>query len=409
LSAAKELTRLGVSNQVVEGAHRIGGRAYSEAIAPGEWFDLGCAWLVGAETNPFTSIARKLGLELSQNSERFLLENVRFNRDGTLLRGYQHDACVEYYRECEAAIAAAAGQGRDVPISDVIDLNHEFAAPFLAAVATGWGKDVDEVSTVDNDSAVGELGYQIPQGYGNLVAAWGADVPVSLNSRVERIDWSRGAVSVDTSKGAISAKAVLVTVSTGVLASQEISFHPRLPDWKLEAIHNLPMGTENKIGVYFDTNVFGDGGRAHYTIWNTDGHAAKIDASVMGFSTASVFVGGRLGIWLEQQGQQALQEFAIDRIADVFGNDIRKGVKNCIATAWESDPWTRGSWACARPGQAHQRTSLVRPIDGRLFFAGEATDIGGQGTCHGAYHSGLRAAREIADTLQPAGIPPGDR
>lgn len=402
LSAAKELTRLGVSHRLIEGAHRIGGRAYSEEIGPGEWFDLGCAWLVGAETNPFTSIARELGLALSQNSARFRLENARFNRNGELLSGAEREACLAYYGECEAAIADAAGAGRDVALSDVIDLDHEFATPFLAAIATGWGKDVDEVSTVDNESAVGELGYQVPQGYGNLVATWGNDVPVSLNSRAERIDWSEGTVNVATSQGAISATAALLTVSTGVLASQEIAFHPRLPDWKLEAIHDLPMGTENKIGVYFDTDVFGADGRAHYTTWDTDGNAAKVDASVMGLNTASVFVGGRLGVWLERQGPAALQDFAISRLVDIFGNDLRKRVQRCITTAWESDPWTRGTWACARPGRAYQRTNLARPVDERLFFAGEATDRGGQGTCHGAFHSGVRAAREIAATLKPA-------
>ena len=45
LSAAKELTRLGLSYTVIEGSHRIGGRAYSEEIAPGVWFDLGCSYL----------------------------------------------------------------------------------------------------------------------------------------------------------------------------------------------------------------------------------------------------------------------------------------------------------------------------------------------------------------------------
>ena len=35
LSAAREFTRLGISYQVIEGSHRIGGRAYSEEIAPG--------------------------------------------------------------------------------------------------------------------------------------------------------------------------------------------------------------------------------------------------------------------------------------------------------------------------------------------------------------------------------------
>ena len=52
LSAAKELTRQGLSYTILEGSHRIGGRAYSEEIAPGVWFDLGCSYLHQARDQP---------------------------------------------------------------------------------------------------------------------------------------------------------------------------------------------------------------------------------------------------------------------------------------------------------------------------------------------------------------------
>jgi monoamine oxidase len=159
------------------------------------------------------------------------------------------------------------------------------------------------------------------------------------------------------------------------------------------------MGTENKIGVYFDADVFGVDGRGYYSTWNDDGNAAKVDVSAMGLNTAIVFVGGRHGVWLEKRDQQTCHNFAVDRIADIFGNDIRKHVKRSIATAWSTDPWTLGSWACPLPGQAYQRANLEHPVDERLFFAGEATVYGGQGTCHGAYQSGIRAAKQIASKL----------
>ncbi len=400
LSAAKELARHGLTYTLVEGSHRIGGRAYSEEIAPDVWFDLGCAWLVGATANPFVSIADHLGVTLDKDhSDLFTSEHHRFQRNGGRLNDDQRAACLRYYDDSDTAIAHAAEHNQDVAIADVIDLDNEFAIPFLGGVATAWGRDVDQVSTTDFDSAVGELGFQALRGYGNLIAAWGADVTVSLNTRVERIDWSGRGVAVETPKGTIAGCCVLSTVSTGILASGDILFTPKLPDWKTEAIHNLPMGTENKMGVYFDTDVFGSDGRGHYSVWNDDGNAAKVDASVMGLNTAVVFVGGRHGIWLEKQGQQACHDFAVDRIADIFGNDIRKHVNRSITTAWETEPWTRGSWACAKPGQAHQRAHLERAIDERLFFAGEATIYGGQGTCDGAYQSGIRAAKEIAAQL----------
>jgi monoamine oxidase len=400
LSAAKELTRIGLTYTVVEGSHRIGGRAYSEEIAPGVWFDLGCAWLVAGASNPFVAIADELGITLGKDKgDLFELENHRFQRNGAPLNEDRRAACLRYYDDSYKAIAAAAEHGQDVAVSDVVDLENEFAAPFLCGMAASWGKDIDLVSTADVASATGELGFPVLHGYGNLVAAWGADVAVSLNTRVERIDWSGHGVRVETPKGTLAGRTVLSTVSTGILASGEIQFTPGLPDWKTEAIDALPMGTENKMGVHFDADVFGTDGRGHYSTWNDDGSAAKVDASVMGLNTAHVFVGGRHGVWLEKQGQQACHDFAVDRVADIFGHDIRKHVNRAIVTAWSTEPWTRGSWACARPGQAYQRANLQRPVDDRLFFAGEATVYGGQGTCHGAYLSGIRAAQDIARLL----------
>jgi monoamine oxidase len=398
LSAARELSRLGLVCTVIEGSHRIGGRAYSEEIAPGVWFDLGCAWLVGGAANPFAAIADTLDIALCKDkSDRFKLEKHRFHRNGEHLNPYQLAACLRYYDDSFRAIMDAARQDQDIAISDVVDMDNEFAPPFLGSIASGWGLDIDQLSTVDFASATGELGYQAYRGYGNLVAAWGADVAVSLNTCAERIVWTGQGVRVETPKGPITGRAALITVSTGVLASGEIKFAPGLPDWKMEAINHLPMGTENKIGLHFDTDIFGPEGRGFYTTWNADDAAAKVDASVMGLNTAAVFVGGRHAIWLEKQGQQALKDFAVNRVADIFGNDTRKHLDRAIATAWSTEPWARGSWACARPGQAHQRANLARPVDERLFFAGEATLYGGQGTCHGAYESGIRAAREVAE------------
>ncbi len=403
LSAAMELARLGHTYTLLEGSHRIGGRAYAEEIAPGVWFDLGCAWLVGGAANPFAAIADELGITLGKDkSERFKDENLGFQRNGESLSNNQRATCLRYYDDSYKAITAVAKQSRDVAISDVIDMANEFAPPLMGGIASAWGMDIDLVSTADFASATGELGFPVLHGYGNLIAAWGADVMVSCNTRVDRIDWSGHGVTVETPKGAITGRVVLSTVSTGILASGDILFTPRLPDWKTDAINNLPMGTENKMGVHFDADVFGADGRGYYSTWNDGGETAKVDASVMGLNTAAVFVGGRHGVWLEKQGQQACHDFAVDRIADIFGHDVRKHVNRSIVTAWNTEPWTRGSWACALPGQASQRANLQRSVDERLFFAGEATVYGGQGTCHGAYLSGIRAAREIVAQLNVA-------
>ena len=400
LSAAKELTRLGLSFTVVEGSHRIGGRAYSEEIAPGVWFDLGCSYLHQGETNPFVAIADELGVVLGKHrGDLFEDSNIRLYKNGVPLSSTEREAYIAYLAECDVAATAAADRGEDVALLDLVDTESEFFPILMHNSADNYTRDIDEVSSLDYANFASGSDIPVLNGYGNLVAAWGCDVTVSLNTKVERIDWSGAGVSVETSRGTLHGRTALCTVSTGILASGEIQFMPGLPDWKMEAVAGLPTGTENKICLHFDQDVFGPDGRGFHNTWNDEGVAGGFEASVLGHNTAVAFIGGRFAVWLEKQGQQAGHDYAVDRVAEAFGNDIRKHVTSSIVTAWTTEPWTRGSYSCALPGQAHQRTELARALDDRLFFAGEATTVGDHTCCHGAYRSGIRAAQEISQIL----------
>jgi monoamine oxidase len=67
-------------------------------------------------------------------------------------------------------------------------------------------------------------------------------------------------------------------------------------------------------------------------------------------------------------------------------------------TSWSKDPFARGSFSFPAVGATpEQRTALGQPVQGRLFFAGEATSPDAPGTVQGARESGLRAARDVID------------
>jgi len=402
LSAAKELAKQGISFVVVEASHRIGGRAYSEELAPDVWFDLGCAYLVAGpdaknhidESNPFIDFAVNQGAVI----EEYLYDS-HYIYDGRSLDYSEMKARERYYKECEEAIQNSVDRGDDCAISEIIDLESPYATPYKDMIAVTAPKDLDEASAADFFHGVEEHEvFNTLRGYGNLVAQWGSDVKVSLNTKVESVDWSGKEVRVKTIKGSIRARCLISTVSNGILAAQHIHFKPRLPDWKMEAIQGVPMGAENKIGVHFKKDIFAPETSGYYQAWSSEAQGAYIDVNLMSTNVVTVFMGGRFSIWMEQQGQQASHEFAVDRIADIFGNDIRQSVGRSIATAWVTDPWTLGSYASALPGQFHQRGSLPLAIDNKLFFAGEAT-ARAHGTCHGAYWSGVRAAREVSKVL----------
>jgi len=402
LSTAKELTKQGISFIVVEASHRIGGRAYSEEIAPDVWFDLGCAYLESGsdaknqidESNPFIDIAKSQGAVIEEYQY-----DAHYNYNGKPLDNNEMKAREQYYQECEDAIRRSVEGGDDRAISEIIDLENPYAIPYMDMMAVTAPKDLDEASAADFFHGVNEyISFNTPRGYGNLVAQWGSDVKVSLNTKVDSVDWSGKDVVVKTVKGSIRARCLISTVSNGILAAQDIHFDPRLPDWKMEAIQGVPMGAENKIGVHFTKDVFDPGADGYYQAWSSKAQGAYIDVNLMSTNVVTVFMGGRFSIWMEKQGQQAAQEFAVDRIAELFGNDIRQSVGRSIVTAWVTDPWTLGSYASALPGQYHQRESLPLAIDNKLFFAGEAT-ARANGTCNGAYWSGVRAAREVAEVL----------
>ena len=404
LSAAKALDKRGISFTVVEGSHRIGGRAYSEEIAPDVWFDLGCSYLHQAHLNPFVDIADELGIALAKDkADLFGDGHMRHYRNGEPLSQQDEIDHSLYWKECSAAINASVELGDDIAVSELVDVENPFCIPFMAGMASLNTLDIDETSAADYYDFGGGQDIPVPKGYGNLVAAWGRDVPVSLNTKVEKIDWSGPGVSIETTKGTLKGKVVLTTVSNGILNADEILFDPILPDWKQDAARGLPTGTENKICVHFNRDVFGPDGLGWHSTWHDSddvaNQAAGFEASVMGLNVGIVFTGGRHAIWLEKQGQQAGEDFALNRIADVFGNDVRKHVTRSIATAWTTEPWTKGSYSMATPGNANQRKELAKPIDNRLFFAGEATVNGAQATCHGAYLSGVRAADEIANVI----------
>ena len=74
---------------------------------------------------------------------------------------------------------------------------------------------------------------------------------------------------------------------------------------------------------------------------------------------------------------------------------LAKRVKPIGMHLWGADPWARGSYSYAVPGRADDRARLAAPVDGRLFFAGEACSPDWFSTAQGAYRTGFDAAEAV--------------
>ena len=395
IAAAKAAQALGLDYVVLEASHRIGGRGYTEELAPGVAFDLGCHWMHTASLNPYVAIADRLGFTY---------------RKGTFPRGLWVDggwaserdmaSYGEFWERNLAAIIAAGRAGSGVSIADVTEREGRWTPLFDYWSAVANAADSDQVSVEDtfnyHDT---DENWPIKEGFGALIAQFGADVPVALNCAVNRIDWGGRPMKLHTAKGMVRARRALVTVSTGVLSAGDIRFDPVLPDWKLAAIAGLPLGTHNRIGLMFDRDVFGPDCPEGAGILLPGEEPIGFSFRPFGQNMAVALTGGRYALWLERAGEAAAVDFATEKLAKIFGGGIRSQVIGHIVTAWAGDPWTRGSYSAALPGQGRQRAELARPLEDRLFFAGEATSTDSHATAHGAYISGPKAMRQVAESL----------
>ncbi len=61
IAAAKAARALGLDAVLLEASYRIGGRGYTEELAPGIAFDLGCHWMHTASLNPYVAVADRFG------------------------------------------------------------------------------------------------------------------------------------------------------------------------------------------------------------------------------------------------------------------------------------------------------------------------------------------------------------
>ena len=402
LAAAHTLLNQGLTVTVLEAADRIGGRAWTESGTFGVPFDHGCSWITSASINPYKPLAKMYGFELLDHGHA---------GEALFANGHKADASqwAQYGRSWDAVQASlreAGAKGLDVAASTLMP-----SMPFVGTSQT-WigpmdmGVDFKDLSTLDyHNSAPTPPSYMIKRGFGALVARYGDGLPVKLNAPVTRIAWGGRGVSVETTAGVVRAKACIVTVSTGVLNAGRMVFDPVLPAWKQQAIHDVPMGLLAKITLQFEGTRFGLEDNAWLTSRVSETMPAKACFFLswpFGFNLLIGFVGGDFGFELSKAGPAAAIDFGLGELRKLFGSDTDKYFVKGEFTGWASNPLTLGAYAAARPGRAHAREDLKKPLAGRLFFAGEACAGAYFATCGGANMSGRDVAQNVAEIIGSA-------
>jgi len=396
ISAARRLIAAGVSVVVLEARDRIGGRAHT-VPREGHGLDLGCGWLHSADENVLADRARAEGFTVDETAPPWQSETASLG-----VSSVEQADFAEAFAAFDTRISEAAALGRDRPASDHFEPGNRWNARMDAISGAMNGARFAEVSSLDHD-AYRDTGvnWRVAEGYGTLIQRLGDDLSVVLNCPVTRIDRSGPRLIIETARGRVETSQVILTVPTALIASETIRIDPPVPAL-LEAASGVPLGLASKL--HLGVTRAGD--------FEPDSELmGRADTAETGFyhlrpfgrPMIEVYFGGPLAWGLEAQGEAAFLDFATTELVDQLGSSFRRRIQPLATSMWGSDPFSLGAYSHVLPGHAGDRERLSRPIEDRIFIAGEATAPAFFGTAHGAWLEGERAALE---TLAARGIDP---
>ncbi|XP_011094517.1 protein FLOWERING LOCUS D isoform X2 [Sesamum indicum] len=422
LAAARQLMAFGFKVTVVEGRKRAGGRVYTKKLEYKNRFaavDLGGSVLTGTLGNPLGILARQLSftlhkvrdkcplyrvdgkpvdpdldrrVETSFNQLLDILSKIRLSM-GEVSQDVSLGAALETFRE--------AFNEEEMNLFNWHLANLEYANASLLSKLSLAFWDQDDPYDMGGDHCF------LPGGNGRLVQALVENVPIHYEKTVQSIRYGSDRVQVSVEGGQIyEGDMVLCTVPLGVLKNGSIKFIPELPQRKLDAINRLGFGLLNKVALLFP-----------YAFWGTDldtfGHLSD-HPSYRGefflFYSYATVAGGPLLIALV--AGEAAYRFeimdpteAVRRVLRILrgiyepqGIEVPDPVQT-VCTRWGSDPLSCGSYSNVAVGASGDDYDILAENvgDGRLFFAGEATNRRYPATMHGALLSGFREAANMAN------------
>lgn len=417
-AAARTLANAGHEIIILEGRDRIGGRTHTDDSL-GPTIDLGGSWIHGPHGNPLTKLAKEAGAEWKWTDFKNILGNsvMAFDADGTVLDAAEYTQGISNYDGALAMLEGSIVGGKpDSSVQSMADLYKTGLLDQAADEPYGTQKGYQYTKNIrfqyENAASLEESdvtisGYTKLPGGDNLVCFGGfrkilvhilQGLDVRTSTVVQKIEYGPDGVRVHTSQGEFTADHAVVTVPLGVLKGGNITFEPELPANKQVAIDRIGMGSYEKIVLKFPEifwpqephrlNYLSSHEPPLYNAWLNFAHFT-------GDPILVCYHGGPMADYTNEMDDEDLITGCVETLKKMFGPDVPDPV-SYVRTRWSADEFSQGSYSFDKVGQQDEdRYALAESVAGCLHFAGEATHKHFFGTVHGAYESGIRAARDV--------------
>ncbi|MEM7036451.1 MAG: FAD-dependent oxidoreductase [Bacteroidota bacterium] len=403
LAAAWYFNQRGVAVTVLEARDRIGGRTYTDR-STGFPFDEGASWIHGPRRNPITDLAEEAGATTYETND----DSVKvYNLDGT---EYDEDTLSDAEKEYEDALEEVQENGSRTQSFQLVFENlypnrvgdRLWTYMLSAFLEFDSGGDIGNLSSLDfaDDEVYRGADLLITNGYDTIASHLAEGLDIRLEQVVESIITTGNTVSILTDTDTFQADLVVVTLPLGVLKSGNIDFVPALPDNKQEAIDHVAMGAVNKYLLLWDS-PFWDTELQYIGVTPEERGKFNYFLNARTFSDSNGLMTFTFGNY--SRTAEALSDTEIIATAMEHLRAIYPGAPDphtLLRTRWNTDPYSFGAYSFATNGtRTTDFDTLAEPIEDTIFFAGEHTTREYRGTVHGAYESGLREARRIAELL----------
>jgi monoamine oxidase len=407
LTAARELTRRGLSVTVVEARDRTGGRVHTIRDFSGHPVEGGAEFVhtVDAETWPEIRAAR-LAVRRCALARRSL-----FNLGG-------RTRVLPWFLLHPGSWSAfpirrhlAGARPPDMSARDFID-HHGYrgrarllAEMVFTAHLPGLADDIGVLGLLEDrvlELYAGSF-HRITNGYDRLVDHIARGLDVVHRFPVATVCWTPDGVTVAAADGrALTARAAIATLPLGVLASGAVEFVPSLPESKRRAFADLVMGPVLKLLLRFSEPFWpawlanlscGTGPVTLY--WPTLDGGRREPAVLTAYCT------GPRATQLSLLPEDEAVAVVLADLARLFPRvNARRLLLGFRRIDWSTDPFARGGYTFTRPGGRGARGRLAAPDTAALFWAGAATTTSTIAeTVQAAYVSGVRAASEVLSFL----------
>lgn len=398
ISAAKLLQANNYDVLILESTNYIGGRTRTDHSLDIP-FDTGASWIHGINGNPIKKLANNYDIQLSLTNDESLIAYIGSN---VIPEDRYYKVEDDFYNILKT-ISSDSKSGEDFYSLISRKYPNKIKDPlFKFFLSTYLAFDTGPLNNLsgelyDEGEVFSGPEKMISGGYDQIAKKISKNFKIKLNQHVKSIDYQQDKIKVETDLTSYVCNKVVITVPLGVLKNNIISFSPNLPSYKRESIENVGMNYVNKYIAVWEKPFWDD---KQYLVFARDipdifNYFVNLNKQYSKSNALMSFAYGAQAQRLESLSDNQVIEELMLPLKTAFGDEIKYPVK-FNKTSWVNNKNSFGSYSyISKDSTLEDFDNLEKPIGNKIFFAGEHTDKKYFSTAHGAYLSGIKAAKRI--------------